>query len=191
MSKKNMKQKINYISKMEKDKSIKLMDTINKVVELLDNVKLHITDNEYLTIMNELKIQYDTKDDVFNALKQELLSNEIIALNNKRTNYVVKDFNQQLLTDKQKLDTGRYTRCRCGTIIANSFLETHKQLEKCKRFTITKKLTVACASFNTHRQENAILTISKLYSPVIKKLRLRAKRNLERSSTSDDEIDIV
>jgi len=169
--------KINYISKMEKEKSIKFMGTIKKVLDLLDHIKLQITDNEYLTIMNELKIEYDTKDDVFNifdSLKKELLSNEIIALNNKRTNYVVKDFKLQLKSDKQKLDTGLFAICnKCNRVIANSFMSSHQQLDICRRFTRAKKLAVVCGTITTHARSSAMLIIDKLYSPVIMKLRLR------------------
>ncbi len=125
------------ISTTEQEKSIIFMNSLNKILEIIDDLSAVVPEGKYLEICDNLKILNDNKG--IKEIIIEFQNNPIVRQHRNRSNMTV-------LGERPKKQIK--PRCPdCDTAVLNIAL--HKKTMKCKLIKKTKKLSAFSGKLET------------------------------------------
>ncbi len=119
------------ISQQEQEKSILFMNSLNKILEIIDELSNAIPEGKYLEICDNLKTLNDNK--TIQEIIIEFQENPIVRQHRNRTGMIQ-------LPPRNVSESIRKPRCPyCDTEVIH--LASHQQRMKCKNIRKTKKLS--------------------------------------------------
>jgi hypothetical protein len=142
------------VSLEEKQKSIKFIEALENIMGVLDELKEHIPEGAYLTICNNLKIQYDLKEyitDVLTTMAKDKVVKEHIARSKR------KERQKPVLTDAEKLQKGWVICNRCDRLVLD--LTGHQERDICNKIKTTKRLSATTGKEETSEYHRTIALI--------------------------------
>tara|TARA_R110002012_G_C11440504_1_gene590537 strand:+ start:84 stop:614 length:531 start_codon:yes stop_codon:yes gene_type:complete len=133
------------ISLVEKTKSETFMNSLTKLMEIVEKIAEKIPENDYLEFMNELKNLYDCKtENPIQEVIAEINVNEIVNTHRRRTGMNLRK--QPNYTDNHK------KICKyCDSKIVAKYMSDHIKTKKCKRIRETKTLSAYSSKVETDK----------------------------------------
>tara|TARA_R110002096_G_scaffold46782_1_gene125231 strand:+ start:122 stop:610 length:489 start_codon:yes stop_codon:yes gene_type:complete len=132
------------ISTYEQDKSKIFMSSLNKILEIIEELSAVVPEGKYLEICDNLKILNDNKG--IKEIIIEFQNNPVVRQHRQRTN-------MSLLVERPK--NRILPRCPdCDTQVSNIAL--HKKTMKCKLIKKTKKLSAYSGKLETANIYNMV-----------------------------------
>jgi len=144
------------ISKQEQEKSIKFMNSLNKILEIIDELSNAIPEGKYLEICDNLKTLNDNK--TIEEIIIEFQENPIVRQQRNRTGMA-------LIPPRNVSESIRKPRCPyCDTEVIH--LASHQKRAKCKNIRRTKKLSAFSGIEETNKLYNMTEGIKYLFKNV-------------------------
>ena len=144
------------ISKQEQEKSIKFMNSLNKILEIIDELSNAIPEGKYLEICDNLKTLNDNK--TIEEIIIEFQETSIVRQHRNRTGMAV-------IPPRNVRDSIKKHRCPyCDTEVLN--LSSHQKRMKCKNIRKTKKLSAFSGLSETNKLYNMTEGIKYLFKNV-------------------------
>tara|TARA_R110002012_G_C11631381_1_gene609842 strand:+ start:48 stop:569 length:522 start_codon:yes stop_codon:yes gene_type:complete len=149
----------------EKKKSVEFMNILNDILDIVDNVKELITDDNYLKLCNSLKLLNDNHSNkevvvqYIERVRERVRTNAIVRNHNSRCNMKVKS-RGEMLDDAEKLKRGWVVCNKCDRLVLD--IRSHRFTDVCKRIQETKKLTQNSKTLDTSDKTKVIGLIRKV-----------------------------
>jgi hypothetical protein len=153
------------ITEAEQKKSVEFMNILNEMLDIIDNVKELITDDNYLKLCNSLKILNDnhsSKEVVIQyieRIRERVRDNNIVSNHNNRCKMKIKT-KKEMLNDADKLKKGWVVCNKCDRLVLD--INSHRFTDVCKRIQETKKLTQNSKTLDTSDKTMVIGLIRKV-----------------------------
>lgn len=146
------------ITANNKKESVDFMNTLNNMLEIIDNIAPLITDNNYLQLCNGLKNLNDTKSketviQYIETVREQVRTNRLVQTHQTRTKMKVKT-NKEKLCDAEKLKKGWKVCSKCDRLVI--CIGEHQFSDVCKRINETKKLTHKSMDIDTAKKTTVI-----------------------------------
>ena len=159
------------VSKEEKTKSEEFMKVIHQLLNFIE--ELARNDNEYLELMNGLKVLNDFKDRhnimsnriALNYMAHQVRNNPVVVQHNRRQNYPERTEEK---TEAEKIKAGWKVCCKCERLVLD--LAGHQARNICKKINKSKKLSAKTGITETGeiytakiKIKDALISTSKKY----------------------------
>jgi hypothetical protein len=141
------------ISNTEKQKSIKFMSALQKVLNMIDELSNLIPEGKYLELMDTLKAINDNKPSTIKDIVKGLTSNEVVVNAQLR---ILMPLLGSGVTKNTKKQICEY----CDTQVL--YLSLHQKTKKCMDISKTKKLSADSKKYNTSNIKLMIKGMSRL-----------------------------
>tara|TARA_B110000285_G_C15120287_1_gene616688 strand:+ start:276 stop:770 length:495 start_codon:yes stop_codon:yes gene_type:complete len=150
----------------QREKSEEFINTLNELLNFVEDVVPHVKENEYLKACNNLKVLNELRNkpiiEYIHHVVEVVRSNNIVRQHNNRTKMKIKPEHIPLL-DAEKLKQGWNCCKKCDRLVKN--LEAHMNSDVCRRTTQSKKITVKT---NITENNDMIILIHKIRAWAIK-----------------------
>jgi len=161
------------ITEQHKKTATKFINSINELMEFVDNIKTLIPEGEYLKACNTLKDHYKLKDEIGNTrtiieyvndLTTNIRNDEVYRSYDRRVRMKTKQ-KSEMLSDEDKIKKGWVLCKNCDRLIKKGGMFAHLRADVCKR---TKESKCVVISTGTSLNNDTIKAIHLIRGALIK-----------------------
>lgn len=156
-----------FISEHEKRKAEAFTNSLNSILELVENLVGVIGEGNYLAIANHLKILHDNKSrtEIIQTIRENIHTQVERVRTNETREWLEKRSKMEIIAGRLTEEARRskmkdLKRCvKCDRMVMKNYMKTHQKSSVCSDIYNTKNLTCKMAKTQVNKYHDAIACI--------------------------------